>query len=30
MVDDDSWPKYLPKSHNDLIAIGAIALEYGQ
>jgi hypothetical protein len=30
MVDGDSWPKYLPKSHNDLIAIGAIALEYGQ
>jgi len=30
MVIDDKWPKYLAKSHDDLIAIGAIALEYGK
>ena len=25
-----SWPEYLPRAQNDLIAIGAITLNYGQ
>jgi hypothetical protein len=30
MPIDDAWPKHLSKSHNDLIAIGAIALGHGE
>ncbi|MCP3386012.1 hypothetical protein NLM31_37090 [Bradyrhizobium sp. CCGUVB4N] len=30
MSVDDTWPKQISKGHNDLIAIGAIALGYGE